>query len=129
MSSAVTHADSFLQTMFSVDNFIHYMTASLEMLMNEVRLQDRCGPVGLSKLDVSGGGGYLCVTGSSYDCQRGPDPAHAPFEGGAEAHTGLPAPEVSSQTEGCLCFIIFQAGSGSMCLFGSFLGLLPALCE
>lgn len=25
------------QTLFSVDNFIHYMTVSLEMLMNEVK--------------------------------------------------------------------------------------------
>lgn len=28
------------QTLFSVDNFIHYMTVSLEMLMNEVKKKE-----------------------------------------------------------------------------------------
>lgn len=36
----------------------------------------------------------LLRSGSSYDRQRGPDPAHADSEGGAEAHPRLPAPEV-----------------------------------
>lgn len=36
----------------------------------------------------------LCAPGSSYDRQCGPDPAHADSEGGAEAHSRLPAPEV-----------------------------------
>lgn len=29
------------QTLFSVDNFIHYMTVSLEMLMNEVKKKEK----------------------------------------------------------------------------------------
>lgn len=29
------------QTLFSVDNFIHYMTVSLEMLMNEVKKEKK----------------------------------------------------------------------------------------
>lgn len=31
-----------LQALFSVDNFIHYMTVSLEMLMNEVKAETPC---------------------------------------------------------------------------------------
>ena len=35
------------------------------------------------------------LSGSSYDRQRGSDPAHANSEGGAEAYPGVPAPAVS----------------------------------
>lgn len=79
------------QTLFSVDNFIHYMTVSLEMLMNEVKRRRR------RRRECGRRWGFtcsLCAPGSSYDCQRGPDPAHADSEGGPEAHSRLPAPEV-----------------------------------
>lgn len=74
------------------------MTVSLEMLMNEVRLQDHVSLVFRAGCLMMA---CLWASGSSSDCQRGPDPAHAPFEGGAEAHAGLPPPEVSPTTEGC----------------------------
>lgn len=41
-------------------------------------------------------GVYAVLQGSPYDCERGSDPPHADFEGGAEAHPRVLAPAVST---------------------------------
>lgn len=38
------------QTLFSVDNFIHYMTVSLEMLMNEVKKKKEKKEVNIDRI-------------------------------------------------------------------------------
>lgn len=85
------------QTLFSVDNFIHYMTVSLEMLMNEVK-REKIAIIYESLRFQMQPGCYLCTPGSSYDRQCGPDLTHADSEGGAQAHARLPAPEVITMT-------------------------------
>lgn len=54
-----------LQALFSVDNFIHYMTVSLEMLMNEVTKQPRARRVFLLGMNVP-----AVVTAASCPCFR-----------------------------------------------------------